>query len=182
MIQRDNGRGARIFGRPIHPMLVPFPVAFLLSVFLSDLSFVVTQSSFWATASLRLLGAALFMATLAAAAGMTDFLSQQRIRNINSAWHHMLGNVGASTLSLLNLYMRMGGKSGLAIFPWGLALSGIVAGMVLFSGWLGNELVYRYRCGMVSDQRFGGQDGESFSDTGAATSSRLKNPKSIHQE
>ncbi len=147
-------------------MLVPFPVAFLLSVFLSDLAFVFTQSSFWAVASVRLLGAALLMATFAAAAGMTDFLSQKRIRNINSAWHHMLGNVGAYTLSLLNFWMRSGNKADLVIVPWGLVLSGIVSAMVLFSGWLGNELVYRYRCGMVA---VGGVE-------------EKENPKPHHQE
>jgi len=35
----------------------------------------------------------LIMAALAAVAGLTDFLGDQRIRDLSAAWHHMIGNV-----------------------------------------------------------------------------------------
>jgi uncharacterized membrane protein len=64
---------AQIAGHPIHPMLIPFPVAFLVATLVSDLIFWRTGNPGWATASLWLLGAALVMAALAAVAGLTDF-------------------------------------------------------------------------------------------------------------
>jgi uncharacterized membrane protein len=36
-----------------------------------------------------------------------------------------------------------------AILPWGLVLSFVVTGMLLFTGWMGWEMVYRHRVGVV---------------------------------
>src|SRR5215207_11356103 len=91
---------AQIAGHPLHPMLIPFPVAFLVATFVCDLIFWRTGNAAWSTASLWLLGAALVMAALAALAGLTDFLGDARIRSLSAAWHHMVGNVVAVLLSL----------------------------------------------------------------------------------
>src|SRR3954468_15219211 len=84
---------AQIAGHPLHLMLIPFPVAFLVATFVCDLIFWRTGNAAWSTASLYLLGAALIMAALAAVAGLTDVLGDQRIRDFSAAWHHMLGDV-----------------------------------------------------------------------------------------
>src|SRR3954463_11111256 len=89
---------AQIAGHPLHPMLIPFPVAFLVATFVCDLIFWRTGNAAWSTASLYFLGAALIMAGLAAVAGLTDFLGDQRIRDLSAACHHMLGNVAAVLL------------------------------------------------------------------------------------
>ena len=112
---------AQIAGHPLHPMLIPFPVAFLVATFVCDLIFWRTSNAAWSTASLYLLGAALIMAALAAVAGLTDFLGDQRIRDLSAAWHHMLGNVAAVLLSLWNWYRRYEGGDA-AVLPVGLAL------------------------------------------------------------
>jgi uncharacterized membrane protein len=65
---------ASIAGHPIHPMLIPFPIAFFVSTFLADLAFWQTGDEFWATAGMWLLGAGLVMASLAAIAGVIDVL------------------------------------------------------------------------------------------------------------
>src|SRR3954465_1416099 len=97
---------AQIAGHPIHPMLIPFPIAFLVGTLVTDLIFWRPGNPGWATASLYLLGAALIMAALAAVAGLTDFLGDERIRNLSAAWHHMLGNVAAVLMTLWNRYRR----------------------------------------------------------------------------
>src|SRR3982751_2609540 len=113
---------AQFAGHPLHPMLIPFPVAFLVATFVCDLIFCRTGNPGWATASLYLLGAALIMAALAAVAGLTDFLGDERIRNLSAAWHHMLGNVAAVLLSLWNWYRRY--ETGeAAVLPTGLLIS-----------------------------------------------------------
>src|SRR3954451_3035280 len=90
MVQRNPQSTAQIAGHPLHPMLIPFPIAFLVATFVCDLIFWRTGNPAWATASLYLIGAALVMAALAAVAGLTDFLGDDRIRDISVAWHHMI--------------------------------------------------------------------------------------------
>src|SRR5690242_6368871 len=97
---------ANILGHPLHPMLIPFPIAFLVATFVCDLVVWITGNPAWATATLYLLGAALVMAALAALAGLTDFLGDQRIRGLGEAWHHLIGNVVAVLLSLWNWWHR----------------------------------------------------------------------------
>ncbi|MCE3246343.1 MAG: hypothetical protein K0R41_168 [Geminicoccaceae bacterium] len=69
MVSRNPQSTAQVAGHPLHPMLIPFPVAFLVATLVSDLIFWMTGNSGWSTASLNLLGAALIMAALAALAG-----------------------------------------------------------------------------------------------------------------
>jgi uncharacterized membrane protein len=136
---------ANVGNHPIHPMLVPFPIAFLVGAFASDLAFWATSNPFWAQASMWLIGAALVMGALAALAGLTDFLGDRRIRALPAAWYHFIGNGTAVTLALINFLLRYGQGSEAAIRPWGLLLSLVVVGILLFTGWKGWEMVYLHR-------------------------------------
>jgi len=140
---------AQIAGHPIHPMLIPFPITFFVSTFVADLVFWQTGSAAWATAGTWMLGAGLVMAVLAALAGLTDVLGDARIRNLSDAWLHAGGNVIAVLIELYNWYIRYQ-HGAEAIVPTGLVLSLIVVLILLFTGWKGWEMVYRYRVG-VSD-------------------------------
>src|SRR6188768_1360355 len=84
---------AQIAGHPIHPMLIPFPIAFFVATFVADLIFWKTGEAGWVTASLWLLGAGLIMAALAALAGLTDVFGDEKVRNLRDAWLHAGGNV-----------------------------------------------------------------------------------------
>ena len=141
---------AQIAGHPLHPMLIPFPVAFLVATLVCDLLFWNTGNAAWSTAALYLLGAALVMAALAALAGLTDFLGDRRIRSLSAAWHHMLGNVVVVLLSLWNWYHRYEAGDA-AVLPTGLIISLVVVLLLLYTGWRGWEMVYRHRVA-VSDQ------------------------------
>ena len=150
MISRNPRTTAQIAGHPLHPMLIPFPVAFLVATFVCDLIFWRTGNGAWSTGSLYLLGAALVMAALAAVAGLTDFLGDRRIRDLSAAWHHMLGNVVVVLLSLWNWYRRYA-TGDAAVVPIGLIISLAVVLLLLYTGWRGWEMVYRHRVA-VSDQ------------------------------
>src|SRR3954454_23431406 len=150
MASRNPESTAQVAGHPIHPMLIPFPVAFLVATLVSDLIFLRTGNPGWATASLWLLGAALVMAALAAVAGLTDFLGDERIRALSAAWHHLIGNVLVVLLSLFNWYRRY--EAGDAdVLPTGLLISLLVVLILLYTGWRGWEMVYEHRVG-VSDE------------------------------
>ena len=132
MVKRNPHSTAQIAGHPLHPMLIPFPVAFLVSTLLCDVVFWWTGNAAWSTASLYLLGAALVMAALAAVAGLTDFLGDQRIRSLSAAWHHMIGNVVAVLLSLWNWYRRYEDGEA-AVLPTGLLISLVVVLILLYT-------------------------------------------------
>ncbi|QRM35940.1 DUF2231 domain-containing protein [Microvirga sp. VF16] len=147
---RNPQSTAQIAGHPLHPMLIPFPVAFLVATLVCDPLFWNTGNSAWSTASLYLLGAALVMAALAAVAGLTDFLGDRRTRDLSAAWHHMLGNVVVVLLSFWNWYRRYEAGDA-AVLPMGLLISLVVVLLLLYTGWRGWEMVYRHRVA-VSDR------------------------------
>ena len=142
---------ARFAGHPIHPMLVPFPIAFLVGTLLSDLAYWQLRDPFWATASVYLLGAAIVMALAAALAGFTDFLGDRRIRALSHAWQHMIGNLVAVLLSVFNLFIRLGDPEA-ALLSLGLPISAVVALLLVFTGWRGGDLVFRHRVGIPDDE------------------------------
>jgi uncharacterized membrane protein len=142
---------AKIAGHPIHPMLVPFPIAFLVAVLVCDLAFWRSANSFWAIAAMWALGAALVLAAAAALAGLTDFIGDSRVRSLPAARFHLVGNVIAVVLALINFIIRWMNGAAAGVFPWGIWLSVIVVLMLLVTGWLGGELVFRHRVG-VSDR------------------------------
>lgn len=137
---------AEIAGHPVHPMLIPFPIACFVLVLFSDIAFWRTGNDFWATASLWLLGIGLIMAALAAVAGLVDVLSDNQIYSLNDAWLHAGGNVIAVVLELGNWYLRYRGGS---VVPTGLILSLVVVLILLFTGWKGWEMVYRHKVGVI---------------------------------
>ena len=141
---------AEIAGHPLHPMLIPFPIACFVLTFVSDLAFWRTSNDFWANASLWLLGIGLITAALAAVIGLTDVLGDDRIRNLSDTWLHAGGNVIAVLIELYNWYSRYE-NGNTAIVPTGVVLSLLVVLILLFTGWKGWEMVYRHRVG-VTDQ------------------------------
>ena len=84
---------ASIAGHPIHPMLIPFPIAFFVGTFACDLVYWQTSNSAWAAATPWLLGAGLVMAALAAVMGLIDVFGDQQIRQLSTVWWHAGANV-----------------------------------------------------------------------------------------
>ncbi|KQZ95868.1 hypothetical protein ASD64_18335 [Mesorhizobium sp. Root157] len=148
--KRNPKSAASIAGHPIHPMLIPFPVAFLVATLVCDLVFWRTGNAAWSTASLYLLGAALVMAALAALAGLTDFLGESRIRSLSAAWHHMIGNVIVVLLSVWNWFLRYTDGEAV-VLPTGLLISLAVVLLLLYTGWRGWEMVYRHRVAIADE-------------------------------
>jgi uncharacterized membrane protein len=150
MTDQNPHSTAKIADHPLHPMIVPFPIAFFVSVLATDIAYLQTAAPGFAQASMWLLGGGLAMALLAAVLGFTDFLGERRVRRIREAWLHMIGNLTAVLLAAVSFYLRATDGAEAAIAPAGVALSAIVAGLLLFNGWMGWALVYRHHVG-VSD-------------------------------
>jgi uncharacterized membrane protein len=147
---RDDDRGstATMGGHPIHPMLVPFPIACFVGAFVTDLVYWRTADMMWETFSVWLITAGLIMGGFAALAGATDFLANRRIRALTPAWPHALGNTLALGLSLINAFVHS--RDGyISVVPQGLILSALVVVILAFTGWMGWSMVYRYDVGVT---------------------------------
>ena len=141
---RDNPRStASIGGHPLHPMLIPFPITCLVGAFVTDLISLSTGDRGFATASHWLIGFGIGTALIAAALGLIDFMGDDRIRRLGTALQHMIANVAAVVVSIINFAIRLDDPSDIASL--GVYLSGAVVLILLYSGWLGGELVYRHR-------------------------------------
>ena len=154
---------AQVAGHPIHPMLVPFPIAFFVATFACDLAFLFTGNPLWVLASQWLLGAGLVMAILAAIMGLIDVAGDQQIRNIRAAWLHAGGNTVAVLIALSNFYLRLTSGTEIVI-PAGFILSLVVVALLLYTGWKGWELVYQHHVGVVDRVAAETDDGRSKSE------------------
>ena len=88
-------------------MLIPFPIVCFIGVLVTDIVFLSTANPMWAIASRYLLGIGIIMAALAAVAGLTDFMGSARIRSMGDAVKHMLANVTAVVLEIVNFFVRL---------------------------------------------------------------------------
>jgi len=141
---------AQIMGHPLHPMLVTFPIAFFVGTLVTDIVYLANSDPFWARVSFWLLVAGLVMGAMAALAGFTDFLGDRLIRASKTSWCHMIGNVTAVVLSLINLWLRY--RDGdTADYPTVFWISLIVVLIFVVTGWLGGELVFKHRVGVADE-------------------------------
>ena len=134
---------AQVGGHPIHPMLIPFPIVCFVGALVTDIVFLNNHDPGWATASRYLLAVGLVMAALAAVAGLTDYMGDDRIRRMGDALKHMIANVTVVVLEIVNLVVRL--KNDDAVGGIGVWLSAASVLLLLYSGWLGGQLVYFHR-------------------------------------
>lgn len=145
---RANPRStASIFGHPIHPMLVPFPITCFIGALITDIAYTQSANVQWVNFSVWLITAGLVMGGLAALAGLTDFFGDRRVRAARPALPHMLINIIVMILELFNAFVhsRDGWTS---VVPTGITLSMVSVLLLGVSGWLGGSLVYKHRVGI----------------------------------
>ena len=143
---------AAVRGHPIHPMIVPYPIAALTGVVATDLLARASGDPFWARASKLLLGFGLASGALAGAVGAIDYYTIRRAREATNAGLptgkiHAYGNPTALALTALNLAARGRGKPSAGTT----LLSAAVAGLLGVTAWAGGELSYRHMVGVGGD-------------------------------
>jgi len=148
---RNPRSTATVGGHPIHPMIVPFPIACFVGAFVTDIFFVYGAGEGWAAASKWLLGFGLLTAALAAITGLTDFMGDDRIRRMGVAVRHMIANITVVVIEAINLLIRVttpGTEVSIGVY-----LSGLAVLILLYSGWLGGHMVYVHRVGVHDRDR-----------------------------
>lgn len=127
--------------RPIHQMLVPFPVAYFAAAFVTDLAYWRTAEVMWYRFSVWLIAAGLIMGAFVALAAVIDLFRRQR-----PAWIRALAYTSGVVLSIFNVLIHS--RDGYtAIVPTGLTLSGVVLVLLLVAISPGWALTNRYRIG-----------------------------------
>jgi uncharacterized membrane protein len=140
----NPGSTATPRGRPILPMLVPFPIACFAGTLVTDLAYWWTAAVMWERFSIWLITVGLIIAGFAAIAGLIDVATGKRIHTLG--WHHLVGYPLALVLSLINAFVHSR-DAYTAVVPTGLMLSGLVVLILLLTGWVGWTLAHRYRTG-----------------------------------
>ena len=137
----------RLFGHPIHPMLIVFPLGLLGTSLVFDILHLATGGEHWALVSYYMIAAGILSGLLAAPFGLIDWLGLPggtRAKRIGLL--HGGGNVVVLLLFTLSWFLRRD----LPTAPGGLevGLSVIAVLLALVSGWLGGELVNRLGVGV----------------------------------
>lgn len=141
---------AGIAGHPIHPMLVPFPIALWIFSLASDFIYLFGFGGpVWKDIALYTIVAGVGGGLAAAVPGYLDYRGITEPLTAKIAERHMIINVSLVVLFSINVLLRLS-TGPHAIAPVVLSVVG-VAGLAI-SGWLGGELVYVKGVG-VQDQQ-----------------------------
>lgn len=138
---------AKLFGHPIHPMLIVFPLGLLSTSVIFDIVARLTGGPLWSVTAYYMIVAGIIGGLLAAVPGVVDWLGiprNTRARRIGLI--HGVGNVAVLALFALSWLTRRHDPSALGGLSFVLSLIGL--GVALVTGWLGGELVYRHAMGV----------------------------------
>jgi uncharacterized membrane protein len=138
---------ASIGGHPIHPMIIPFPIALWVFSLVADVIYLWRANPIWRDyiAFYALLGGILG-AAVAAVPGFIDWLSLKDREVVKLAnWHARL-NVIALLVFAGSFYLRTTSGAALVSGSYNIPIALSVLGVILitFSGWLGGEMVFKH--------------------------------------
>jgi uncharacterized membrane protein len=139
--------GAKLFGHPIHQMLIVFPLGLLATSLVFDIIHLASGGGQWAEVSFWMIAAGVIGGLIAAVFGLIDWLaipSGTRAKAIG-LWHGG-GNVVVMALFIVSWVLRYSDPLHLHTAPFVLSVIGVC--LALVTGWLGGELVDRLGVGV----------------------------------
>jgi uncharacterized membrane protein len=148
---------ASIGGHPVHPIIIPFPIALWVFSFIADVIYLWRGNPVWRDwiAFYTLLGGILG-AVAAVVPGLIDWLSIKDPKIVKIAnWHARLNVIALLTFAA-SFYLRTTSGAGLVSGSYTIAVALSVLGVILISisGYLGGEMVFKH--GVAVDQQSGG--------------------------
>jgi uncharacterized membrane protein len=138
----------KLFGHPIHPMLIVFPLGLLAAGVIFDVVYLITGNGHFSITAFWMITSGLIGGLLAAIFGFLDWLAipgNTRAKQIG-LWHGG-GNAVIVVLFALSWFLRLR-VDDFVPSTFALILELLGAGLALITGWLGGELVYRLRMGV----------------------------------
>ena len=130
---------AKLFGHPIHQMLIVFPLGLLATSFFFDIACLVTKRPGLGTAAYWMIFAGVVGGLVAAVFGLIDWLAIPRGTRAKAIglWHGG-GNVVVVALFIASWFLRRGFT---APPTAAIVTSAVAVCIALVTGWLGGELV-----------------------------------------
>ncbi len=164
----------KLFGHPIHPMLIVFPLGLLVMSVIFDIIHFATHDTLFSTVAFYDIAAGVIGGLIAALFGFLDWLAipgGTRAKTIGAA--HGIGNVILVVLFVVSWIIRNGalGKQP-STLAFALSVIGILLGTV--TAWLGGELVYRLRMGVDNGANLDAPSSLSGQPAGPATDIRQR--------
>jgi uncharacterized membrane protein/nitrite reductase/ring-hydroxylating ferredoxin subunit len=137
---------ASIKGHPIHPILIPFPIAFLTGTLVFDILGELNNSQDLFTTAKYLNWAGIITALLAAVPGIIDyfFTVPPQSSAKKRATKHALVNILSVVAFSIALFQKSQHSNSVAILI--LEIVGMI--LLLFGGWMGGTLAYRNQIGV----------------------------------
>jgi len=139
---------AKLFGHPIHPMLIVLPLGLFVMAVLSDLAYMITDHRSFAAVSYWDIAGGIVGGLLAAVFGLVDWLAIPRNTRAKAiGLYHGVGNVVVVVLFGVSWVTRRSAEGHLpSLAATVLAVVALALGAV--TGWLGGELVDRLGVGV----------------------------------
>lgn len=138
---------AKVFGHPIHQMLIVFPLGLFSTAVVFDVIRLVGGGPIWSIVAFWMIGAGIIGGLCAAVFGTIDWLGIPRgTRAHRLGLLHGLGNVCVVGLFIVSWFLRRGDPGSPSVAAIVFMLAG--GALVLVTGWLGGELVDRLGVGI----------------------------------
>jgi uncharacterized membrane protein len=139
---------ATIMGHPIHPMLIPFPIAFFTGALICDIISHWSDNPIWPQMSVILIGFGVIGTLAAAVFGFVDYLTAPMSpeAKTTATWHLLLNVVLLFVFAGAYIVRQPNPTSSLGYV---LTVAGVI--LLMGSGMLGGHLAYHYRVGVEED-------------------------------
>lgn len=138
---------AKLFGHPIHPILIVFPLGLFATAVIFDVMSLATENGFWTGMAYYLIYAGIIGGLAAALFGLIDFLAIPRGTRARSiGLLHGVGNAIVVLLFIGSCVLRQPAPEAPTTMALTLSFTGLV--LSLLTGWLGGELVDRLGVGV----------------------------------
>lgn len=138
---------AKLFGHPVHQMLIVFPLGLLATSLVFDIVYEATGNVRWADISYVMIASGIIGGLLAAIFGLVDWLAipgGTRAKRIGAL--HGIGNVAVVALFGISWLLRYSNAGLPDTAAFLLSIAGVA--LALVTGWLGGELVDRLAVGV----------------------------------
>ena len=139
---------AKLFGHPIHQMLIVFPLGLLATALFFDIiALIMDRHAGLFTAAYYMIAAGVIGGLLSAVFGLIDFLAipaGTRARRVGTL--HGVGNVVVVVLFAASWFLRRSSPANPETITT--VLAGVGAALAMVTGWLGGELVDRLGVGV----------------------------------
>jgi uncharacterized membrane protein len=138
---------AKLFGHPIHPALIVFPLGLLGMAVIFDVIAFIAANGYWSEIAYWMIAAGVISGLVAAPFGLIDWLaipSGTRAKRIGAL--HGIGNVVVVLLFAASWFLRGGIPQTPPTLAIVLGFAGF--GLALVTGWMGGELVDRLAVGV----------------------------------